>query len=510
MKCLAQDTELRRWSCIIAAGAALLAAAVPPSAADIVHFTANPQGGWTAPVSWNDGEGPVPGDGDIALFDHPDESRLVNWFTTSQNTSLVDRWVLRRGETRFRIYSSPAGTVLISMLSESALAPGLVIGDEPQSVASLVFGSMIASDTLRTFTAVSGALAWAPGSHGRLAIERHAIQFLFSGRLDVGRAGVGSIEVTEPSFVEAARLELGAAMSGTGTVLLAGGARLDVAEDCHVGGLGHGEIVLSDSARLTCRDLMLGRSASASGSVLVSGASTSLVVADSADVGFLGAGDLAVTDGAGVFIGGFLSVGMASSGSITIDGPGSNVWITGDVFLGTGLTPQIHVARGARMRVDGQLRRLISSGGFSGSLHLLVSSPHQYPWEPAVRSAGGSTAIPITLALDPALAPVRGMTIELVHSSGGVISTPALTLPALPPHLVWRVISVPGRLAVRIASAADFDGDDAVGHSDLLALLAAWGACPEPPAPCAADLNGDGSVDLADLLILMAAWGPES
>jgi hypothetical protein len=48
---------------------------------------------------------------------------------------------------------------------------------------------------------------------------------------------------------------------------------------------------------------------------------------------------------------------------------------------------------------------------------------------------------------------------------------------------------------------ADLDGDGAVGTSDLLLLLAAWGDA----GP--GDLDGDGLVGTGDLLQLLAAWG---
>jgi len=53
----------------------------------------------------------------------------------------------------------------------------------------------------------------------------------------------------------------------------------------------------------------------------------------------------------------------------------------------------------------------------------------------------------------------------------------------------------------------DLDGDGVVAFSDLLMVLAAWGACPIE-GPCPEDLNGDGDVAFSDLLILLAAWGP--
>ncbi len=50
----------------------------------------------------------------------------------------------------------------------------------------------------------------------------------------------------------------------------------------------------------------------------------------------------------------------------------------------------------------------------------------------------------------------------------------------------------------------DLDGDGAVGFTDLVMLLAAWGPC---GVPCAADLDGDGAVGFTDLLALLASWG---
>jgi len=54
---------------------------------------------------------------------------------------------------------------------------------------------------------------------------------------------------------------------------------------------------------------------------------------------------------------------------------------------------------------------------------------------------------------------------------------------------------------------ADLDDDGTVATPDLLALLAAWGDCPSPPAACPADLDDDGAVATPDLLALLAAWG---
>lgn len=54
-----------------------------------------------------------------------------------------------------------------------------------------------------------------------------------------------------------------------------------------------------------------------------------------------------------------------------------------------------------------------------------------------------------------------------------------------------------------LACGADFDGDGAVGASDLAILLGAWGTS-QP----AFDLSGDGMIGPADLGVLLGAWGP--
>ncbi len=54
-----------------------------------------------------------------------------------------------------------------------------------------------------------------------------------------------------------------------------------------------------------------------------------------------------------------------------------------------------------------------------------------------------------------------------------------------------------------IACTADFDGDGAVGATDLAILLGSWGPCDE----CDADLDGDGFVGAADLATLLGSWG---
>ncbi|MHC5115186.1 MAG: hypothetical protein ACYTGP_12250 [Planctomycetota bacterium] len=51
---------------------------------------------------------------------------------------------------------------------------------------------------------------------------------------------------------------------------------------------------------------------------------------------------------------------------------------------------------------------------------------------------------------------------------------------------------------------ADLDLDGAVGFSDILLVIGAWGPC----GGCQRDLNGNGIVDFADILVIISNWGP--
>ena len=62
-------------------------------------------------------------------------------------------------------------------------------------------------------------------------------------------------------------------------------------------------------------------------------------------------------------------------------------------------------------------------------------------------------------------------------------------------------------LRLELSCEGDVDEDGAVGFSDLLLVLAAWGPCPHQSG-CPEDLDDDDQVGFSDLLIVLAAWGP--
>ena len=94
----------------------------------------------------------------------------------------------------------------------------------------------------------------------------------------------------------------------------------------------------------------------------------------------------------------------------------------------------------------------------------------------------------------------------VVTADGLTGSFDPVTLPELDLLLKW-VVGQDGTSVELLATwISDIDGDGTVSVTDFLALLAAWGPCPDPPDPCPADLDGDGTVGFSDFLLLLAQW----
>jgi len=56
-----------------------------------------------------------------------------------------------------------------------------------------------------------------------------------------------------------------------------------------------------------------------------------------------------------------------------------------------------------------------------------------------------------------------------------------------------------------LITPGDVDQDNVVGITDVMALLASWGPCPECSS-CNADFDGDCDIGIGDLLVVLANW----
>jgi hypothetical protein len=105
--------------------------------------------------------------------------------------------------------------------------------------------------------------------------------------------------------------------------------------------------------------------------------------------------------------------------------------------------------------------------------------------------AGDSTAVPADVTVD----------LDGEARFVDIASMPDTGVPVLPGGTVVDM----GAFEVQPLPLcpADVNGDGSVNITDLLAVIASWGAAGGNPA----DVNGDGTVNIADLLGVIAAWG---
>ena len=76
------------------------------------------------------------------------------------------------------------------------------------------------------------------------------------------------------------------------------------------------------------------------------------------------------------------------------------------------------------------------------------------------------------------------------------------------PQLLYAWVVASAASQVTPPAPGHLDQDGVVGITDFLALLAAWGPCPDPcPPHCFADVNTDCTVGINDMLTLLTNWG---
>lgn len=128
---------------------------------------------------------------------------------------------------------------------------------------------------------------------------------------------------------------------------------------------------------------------------------------------------------------------------------------------------------------------------------------------------GLPAGVPASLTVEHAPGSAGRSGIGAIVDEGDGVFTVTLTAGTEAGTDRFRVVADDGIRPVTLTPDAEFvyftpgdiDGNGAVNFVDLLVILATWGPCPDPPAPCAADLNGNGAVEFGDILVLLGNWG---
>jgi hypothetical protein len=114
-----------------------------------------------------------------------------------------------------------------------------------------------------------------------------------------------------------------------------------------------------------------------------------------------------------------------------------------------------------------------------------------------------SAPVPVQIGGGPSMPGDRILVVETGAPAGAGLVTSVELTAALDSPLV-----IINEQVETTPCSGDIDGDGSVGVTDFLAILAAWGPCPDPcPPSCPADLDGDCEVGVTDFLALLAVWG---
>ena len=159
--------------------------------------------------------------------------------------------------------------------------------------------------------------------------------------LQVGRAGAGTLSILGGGAVYSTYGELGTFAGSVGTANVNGtGSTWNLTADLRIGLEGTGNLTVANGGRVaTTSFASLGDSPGSSGAARVDGPGSTLDVADSLIIGGFdggGAGLLAIHNGGRVTNDlGYIGYTAGSSGTVTVDGPGSTWTNNNRLFVGT-------------------------------------------------------------------------------------------------------------------------------------------------------------------------------
>ena len=191
-----------------------------------------------------------------------------------------------------------------------------------------------------------------------------------SVNIDVGGNGTGTLNVLNGgTFTQtgAGITRLGANAGATGMAMIDGpGSTWTNSQNFNVGLSGTGFLSITNGGRMTNLSTVLGFLAGSSGTVVVDGTDSTLEdVGFGVFVGRDGDGTMTVSGGGTVTsLNGFLGANPGSSGTVTVDGAGSNWTNSDNLFVGEDSEGTLIVSGGGRVsNVDGFIGPNLGSSG---------------------------------------------------------------------------------------------------------------------------------------------------
>lgn len=299
--------------------------------------------------------------------------------------------------------------------------------------------------------------------------------------------GVGDLAVLDGAHAHTGWLDIAAAPGGNASVLASGeGTSLDSASALAAGSVGVGALTVSDHADVTASYAAIGDQASSDGSVRVESYGTWTIAGDLA-VGSAGSGALEVVsvhfdESASVAVGGVLLVGFhpTGHGTVTVDGPGSTLAVSGYGAIGVAGDADVTVTMGASMHTPGAF---ILGDGAGSTGDILLDGQYAVPLPPALGADGY-----IVVGSEGA------GSIEAIVQ--GTVSTGVMILGELPGSA--------GSLELTFGPMLDVDGYLDVGRGGHGALvLDTFSTAMAGSAALGTEATGTGDVTVADATLTL-------
>ncbi|MHC5307941.1 autotransporter outer membrane beta-barrel domain-containing protein [Bartonella sp. LJL80] len=310
----------------------------------------------------------------------------------------------------------------------------VTLADSSNATLNIINGA-----TLRVFKDASpvsgifyGSAATIDGSESVTTISGAGSKLIVEGTLFSNATGKSTITVDDGGAIESVDSYLGS-YDGTSNITISGvGSYWTNTNELGVGNgqqypvAGAAVLYIKDGAEVTTKTLSVSK-ANATGSIHVDGKSSNLVVQDTAFIGVDGVAILTVSNGGSATFGGFgaqarfvLGQNSGATGTLSVDGVGSNVTFLSSVDVGLSGQGAIKVSNGAHIDASSVMTFVGYSEKVSNNGSVLISGAGS-TWVGPVTLAGASADAALFKIENGGVATSSSLAIGTAASSGHVI-----------------------------------------------------------------------------------------
>lgn len=336
------------------------------AASTTFNWNTDTSGSFLSAVNWvpnspdfPDADG-VPDDNDITVFRRGSSAS----FDTVMNSSpTVDRLIVGSNSVTLDTSLVVGSTLTVDNPTTAETGRGLVIGElasDSAAVLSLSPPEGILNRFLVSLSAVAATLGDAAGSSGTLNVPGGVVEITGATDLLIGRFGTGALHVTNGGEVNVtafgAIAVVGRYAGSTGFVTVSGGgilgdsSTLNVGGVLHIGSVGDGSLTITDGGTVHDTRIFAGVQAGATGSMIVDGAGSELTNDDQLFVGTAGNAFLTIRNSGKVNNTlGVIGDLPSSTGSVLVDGAGSEWISSGELVVGNFGTGSMAITNGGRV-----------------------------------------------------------------------------------------------------------------------------------------------------------------